>query len=189
MQNWNILCPTSFMSAENFIGWAKRTIFFNESCYPSTTFESRIKNIHFKTKFPVFSLCFAQFSKFPVFSLSGIFNVHIPCFPEWMGTLLCHHYIMVLCTLTRAMKEMWVFTFNIGHGTWDGTGNKFETNLLFVCFWFFIKFIHFTKTYYGEWSWYWGECSYVHVYHVHMYISFPLYIYLSFYNILIYVII
>ena len=40
-----------------------------------------------QTKFLVFSLCFGKISKFPVFSLTGIFFCHFPCFPCGVGTL------------------------------------------------------------------------------------------------------
>ena len=35
----------------------------------------------------MFSLCFDKISKFPVFSLTGIFVGHFPCFPCAVGTL------------------------------------------------------------------------------------------------------
>ena len=37
------------------------------------------------------SLCFGKISKFPVFSLTGIFLGHFPCFPCAVGTLLYAH--------------------------------------------------------------------------------------------------
>ena len=40
-----------------------------------------------QTKFPLFSLCFGKISKFHVFSLTGIFFGHFPCFPCAVGTL------------------------------------------------------------------------------------------------------
>ena len=40
-----------------------------------------------RTKYPLFSLCFGKISKFPVFSMTGIFFGYFPCFPCAVGTL------------------------------------------------------------------------------------------------------
>ena len=58
--------------------------FKNQSIYPLGK-----KNPCVLTKFLVFSLYFDKISKFPVFSLTGIFLGQFPCFPCAVGTQVC----------------------------------------------------------------------------------------------------
>ena len=55
----------------------------------------------------MFSLCFEKKSRFPVFSLTGIFFGHFPCFSCAVGTLgIAFHYKLIKAIAPLAIDRI-----------------------------------------------------------------------------------